>query len=629
MAKNRTFRPIDWLLFVTGICVIALNLVAPGIILVLAIGTVFLANPFATLTAFITTTNLVLICIRIIYRCWHSRGFGKLLLLFTATSTILALAVIPLVNNWLLDKDVKKIIASDFEKVPQIKNIKSVGIVQSGQTGCGELCKALLINDYAKEVIISKKDQLKDIHTSENLGTAYAFIKRSSCPAFGKYSDKTNSYKVDYKTYKANASDILRIKAAEGLCLEHQDKSIATADLIIETTGGFRNKNNRHIHLLFDRPIFSTHRTIYVKSQTGFSPIYKKSYVQYLKLTPILLIGFAPYGYDSADFWDFGFYRNSRYENAIRTSDTYGFFSKYVVPPTANTVADALGWNLKISESISSDQFRRIIVDALNEDHQPEIVIKNIIPDFMKHFKRLERRRQSPSEADVDLVLELIRNRKVPPPSGLGGAVKTIIAAYPEQTDEFAGALLDRIFSIKPRVVKENYFFDGLHPLDIAMTQIPKSELTKRKSEIKKLAYDAMRRVSASYTLRKIEVFGNSEVDTFFYLIDDAHKYKEQDNNNSEWSVPFSAGMRGICKLGSNGAYLVPKILERIRSDIIPVSWRRSNATISTLLSLGKNPEQIWEIWRNNGTDYSSDRFDSDIKRLQRYKRRTGGCNFR
>lgn len=629
MIKHKIFRPIDWLLLVAGLCILALNLVAPILILILSIGTVFLANPFATLVAFVTTIYLVAVCIRIIYRCRRSNGFGKILLL-TAVSIILALVAIPFLSNWMLEKDVKAIIATDFEKIPQLSNVKTVGIVRSGQTGCGKLCKALLINGYASEVIVSKKNQTKDIPLLENLGTAYAFLKRPTCPAFGKYSGNTNSYKVDYKTYKENASDILRIKAAEGFCLEGREKLITSADLIIESKGSFRNKNGRDTYLgLFDRPIFSTQRIIYVKTETGFSTISKTSHIQYFKLTPVLLTGFAPFGYYSADFWDFGFYRNSEYKNASRTSGSYGLFRKYVVPPFDEAIANVLGWKLNISESISSDQFRKVIVDALNKKNKPDIVTKNIIPDFMKHFKRLEKRRQTPNKADVDLVLEIIRNREVPPPSGLGGAVKTIIAAYPERTDKFASALLDRMLSIKPRVVKENYFFDGLHALDAAMTQIPKNELLKRKSEIKKLAIDARRRVSAKYTLRRIAVFGNSEVDMFFYLIDDAHKFKENNKNNSEWSVPFGAGMRGICELGKNNLSLFPRILERIQSGIIPVNWRRSYASISTILSLGKSTEQIWKIWKSNGTDYSAEQFDADVKKLKRYKKRGADCNFR
>jgi len=426
----------------------------------------------------------------------------------------------------------------------------------------------------------------------------------AGCPAF----DLKEGDSIDIPGEKTvwgdkSPADLLRLKAAQGICLTARDASINEADgvLVAARIKKGHSPYSAGLSLLADT-VSAERLTLFVRQDGRLVERYRATGVTYHPMLPILLPSYVGgYGLELAP----GFLRGTEYlgdAERFRPSPSLGHF-----------LADTLKFDLALRDADATQVTQDVIAVALDRPGPIDRANAKVMQDF---FETLSRRKDA-QRADAELALRVLADRRVPVPRMASAPVRKFATNDPALARAFAAVLFGRLFEIDPSAKEDDPAYLG-YPLDYlanAIADLPDDAILPYRDELERLARDKEARVQAYRALRRLSVFGADTVPTLIFLIDDS--YAEKDRTSNTWQHPYLAGVQGLCGLGPAGNAAVPLLFERLEDGRVVQYGAYWKMTINTLISLGADPDEAWTYMESKKQNYTRDRFDSVVRRAQ------------
>jgi len=599
-------RTFDIALVVLGVAsLICLSPIGSVIAVVAAISIIGL--PLALLLGAIPSIFLFLFLARLIHLALCAIG-----LRFWPASAALALGLlvlIPYLENGRLAAEAGALNAGDMTSLGALPAISTLAYVQQGagnrENRCGDFCQRALLNGVVNQIVIVASNNPNETPAGDLSGKLYRLDPLANCPAF----DLKEGDSIDIPGEKRvpgdkSPADLLRLKAAQGICLTTRDATLAEADGVLVTGRIKKGLSPYAAGLSLSADTVSAERlALFVRHDGKLVERYRATGVTYYPMLPILLPSYVGgYGLELAP----GFLRGTEYlgdAERFRPSPSLGRF-----------LADKMHFDLALRDAEATRATQEVVAAALDRNGPIDRANIKVMEDF---FGTLARRKDA-RRADAELALRVLADRRIPVPRGASAPVRKFARNDPALARSFAAVLFGRLFEVDPGEKEDDPDYLG-YPLGYlanAIADLPDAAITPHRADLERLAHDRAARVPAYVALRRLSVFGADAVPTLVFLIDDAGQAKDRTTN--AWQHPYLAGIQGLCGVGSAGSDAVPLLYERLEDGRIVRYGAYWDLTINTLVSLGANPDEMWTYMQSDEKNYARDRFDSQVRRAQK-----------
>ena len=600
-------RNFDIMLVALG--VVSLICLSPiGSLLAIVTAISIIGLPITLLMGAIPPLFLFLLLARLIHLALSSLG-----LRFWPASAALSLgllALVPHFENRKLDAEAQALVAGDIRDIEPPPAISTLAYVRSGSrnqaTVCADLCQRALLNGAVERVIMAGSKAPDSPPANDLEGKLYQLERMTPCPAF----DLREGERLDIPGKKVewgdkSPADLLRLKAAQGICLTVRDASLAEADAILVAGRIKQGQSPYSAGFSLSADTVSADRLALFARQDGqLVERYRATGVTYYPMLPVLLPSYiGGYGLELGT----GFLRGASYlgdAEQYRPSPSLGLF-----------LEDEMRFDLALHDADAAQATREVIASALERDGAVDRANAKVMQDF---FETMSRRKDA-GPADAALALRILEDRRVPIPRMASAPVRKFAKDDPALAREFAAVLFGRLFEIDPAEKEDDPDYLG-YPLAYlagAIAALPDEAILPYRAELEKLARDRQARVPAYVALRRLSIFGADVVPTLIFLIDDSAT-QNADRSSNAWQHPYLAGIQGLCGVGRAGSAAVPLLYERLKDGRMVKYGSYRDMTINTLVSLGAEPEEMWTYMQSNEQNYTRDRFDREVGRAQR-----------
>ena len=598
-------RTFDIALVVLGVAsLICLSPIGSVIAIIAAISIIGL--PLTLLLGAIPSIFLFLLLARLIHLALRAVG-----LRFWPASAALALgllALIPYFENQRLSTEASALTAGDTTAIGPLPAISTVAYVQYGMSnreiGCGDFCQRALLNGVVTQFIMVSSKEPGGTLADDLVGKLYRLDPMAICPAFDlKEGDSINIPGEKTVWGDKSPADLLRLKAAQGICLTTRAAALDEADGIL-VAGRIKKGQSPYsagLSLLADT-VSAERLALFVRQDGELVERYRATGVTYYPMLPILLPSYVGgYGLELAP----GFLRSTAYlgdAERFRPAPSLGHF-----------LADKMHFDLALRDADATQVTQDVIAAALDRPGPIDRANVKVMEDF---FETLSRRKDA-QRADAELALRVLADRRVPVPRMASAPVRKFARNDPALAQEFAAVLFGRLFEIDPSAKEDDPDYLGypLAYLANAIADLPDDAILPYRDQLERLARDREARIQAYRALRRLSVFGADTVPTLIFLIDDSYAAKDRTSNT--WQHPYLAGVQGLCGLGPAGNAAVPLLYERLEDGRVVQYGAYWKMTINTLISLGADPDEAWTYMESKKQNYTRDRFDSVVRRAQ------------
>ena len=599
-------RTIDIALVVLGVAsLVCLSPVGSALAVIAAISVIGL--PITLAMGAIPSLFLFLLLARLIHLMLAAAG-----LRFWPASALLSLgllAAIPFVENRKLDAEAGTLIAKDIRTIgnrPASGTLAYVGRDNGkSATECGDFCRRALLNGAVDAVLVASSKSSGEIPADSLQGSLYRLERMATCPPVDiKEGERIEIPGEERQWGDKSSADLLRLEAAQGICLTKRDAALAEADAAIVAGSVKRGESPYTAGLSLSADTVSAERiSYYVRENGALTERYRSTGVTYYRMLPLLLPSYVSgYGLKLAP----GFLRSTAYA---------GDAKRYRAQPSlAAFVIETLGLDLGLRDEDASEATRAVVAAALAGPGPVDRANIKVMQDF---FEEIHRRKDA-DEADAALALRILADRRVPVPRAASAPVRKFARDDPALAREFAAVLFDRLSEIDPaqREDDPDYLGYPLAYLAGAIAALPDGAILPYRSQLERLAHDSEARVRAYSALRRLSVFGSEAVSTLIFLIDDSWIQKKRDGN--DWQHPYLAGIQGLCLLGSPGKAAIPMLYSRLEDGTVVKFASYWDLAINTLVSLGAEADEMWLYLQTDDRNHTRERFDSEVRRAQR-----------
>jgi hypothetical protein len=599
-------RTFDIALVVLGVAsLICLSPIGSVLAIIAAISIIGL--PLALLLGAIPSIFLFLFLARLIHL-----ALGAIGLRFWPASAAVALgllALIPYFENSRLAAEAGALTAGDMTTIGALPAISTLAYVQYGagnrENRCGDFCQRALLNGVVNQIVIVAANNPAEMPAGDLVGKLYRLAPMAGCPAF----DLKEGDSIDIPGEKTvwgdkSPADLLRLKAAQGICLTARAATLDEADGILVAGPIKKGLSPYSAGLSLTADTVSAERlALFIRQDGELVERYRATGVTYYPMLPILMPSYVGgYGLQLAP----GFLRGTEYlgdAERFRPSPSLGHF-----------LADTLQFDLALRDADTIQVTQDVIAVALDRPGPIDRANAKVMQDF---FETLSRRKDA-QRADAELALRVLADRRVPVPRMASAAVRKFARNDPALARKFAAVLFGRLFEVDPSAKEDDPDYLGypLTYLGNAIADLPDDAILPYRDNLERLARNEQARVRAYRALRRLSVFGADAVPTLVLLIDDSGAEKDRTSNN--WQHPYLAGVLGLCGLGPAGNAAVPLLYERLEDGRVVRYGAYWKMTINTLISLGADPEEAWTYMESTERNYTRDRFDSAVRRAQR-----------
>ena len=603
-------RSIDTWLVVLGLAaLVCLSPIGATIAVIAAISIIGL--PITLILAAIPPIFVFLLCARIAHillalvgvRFWP----------FSAVLALAALAVVPLLENRRLEAAVATLMSGDMDGIVEPPAMRTLAFVTAGSARdkgrCDDFCqRALLKQSVGRIVMIKAKPPLGEPDDASE-GTMYRLEQRAACPDFD-LSDGMNNLSMPGEIRQwgdKSPADLLRLKAASGTCLIAEPARLSDADAVL-VWGAVTDRNSANNAGLdpFADTIRADRLSFYSRDEGRLVERYRSTGVTYSPLLPLLLPSYSSgYGLELKP----GFLRRTAYRGEAKIY--------HPAPPLEPFLQKSLGFDLAIGEEDQRDTSTdEIIVAALDQPGPIDRARVKVMADF---FEGIHRRKDATHD-DAVLAARILEDRRVPVPRSASAPVRKFAANDPALAARFAAALFGRLFEIPPGEKEDHptYLGYSIGYLASAIASLPADAIRPYRAELERLARDPEARVNAYVALRRLSVFGADAIPTLIYLIDDSASYRADRNNRNAWQHPYLAGVQGLCGIGQEAGPAIPLIYERLDDGTIVKFASYWDMTINTLVSLGADPDEMWNHLQTSDKNHTRERFDREVSRARK-----------
>ncbi|PAQ07134.1 hypothetical protein [Mesorhizobium temperatum] len=373
----------------------------------------------------------------------------------------------------------------------------------------------------------------------------------------------------------------MRLEIAKGNCLIESEAPLAEADTVISAGQIERGANDYQAGLNPTADTMSVYRiSVHNKDGATFSEVYRWTGVASYRLLLLLLPSYVTgYQFDIR----VGFPRTLDLTHIVQFADR---------PDWSAFVIGTLGMDLTLPAVDGSEDAAAILAAKLSQPGPIDAVTNSLVNDF---FDRLRDRRAA-AQADVDLAIAILGDRRLDVPDSVFAAANYAKDVAPESMVRLADALFARLFELDIKVSK----FDNIEApqagrLASAIQYLPEQVIPEHRADLERLAKDTPRRVAAFPALTRLSVLGADAIPTMLYLIDDA-VLQPRDKGNF-WQHSYLAGVQGLCQLGERGAPAIEPFLERIRAGIIPLHASYGDLAINTLAGMGADKDTLRQVF--------------------------------
>jgi membrane protein implicated in regulation of membrane protease activity len=591
----------------------AITMTNPSIIMVLI--WTMIGLPLALLMAATPTLFLVLVMTRVLAIFVGGGIFVHFAALFT---TLVLLAILPLVANVRIDAEMEALVSGDLNNVEMPLTGKVIAvrrenysINRSHDQECDEFCIRALLNGAASEVIFQV---IKDSNEPLNLdgdATSYRMERRTSCPNVNLINGLSNiSVEGEERGFRSVApQELMRLQIANGNCLISEAKSLRKAEFILSNLRIKRGKNDYYAgYDLFADTLTADRLTVHVRDGSSYKEVYRWTGVQGRKLLPILvptMVANQPTQVRT------GFLRKT-----VRKNINSGYYEK---PNWSNFLTKTLGMKLDLDLTPKTESTRQVVMMMLQRDRGVPSSQNQILHDYFESFRRIN---EVPIE-DQSIVKRIFLDERFPIDSLSWVAIKHAESAPQEYFDAVAIALFDRLRAVDPAIrnTAEFSWVEQTRSIAQAILHLPKETILKHRADLDWLAKQERLRVPAHRALDRLSEFGISSAWTYLQLIDDAQKFRDLDSDplgdRHSFKDPYLAGVMGLCKLGHSARPIVAEIYQRLDSGALSKSDFVGWLTIA-LVNMGAPTDEIWSRLIGNEKFYSRDQFDSDVRQASR-----------
>ncbi|MCL2716596.1 MAG: hypothetical protein FWD68_19035 [Alphaproteobacteria bacterium] len=254
-----------------------------------------------------------------------------------------------------------------------------------------------------------------------------------------------------------------------------------------------------------------------------------------------------------------------------------------------------------------AEKWRSVLRQAL-KSHNFDAAAVKAGADF---FRGIAPNRKIEGE-DIDIARLLLTDERFPVPALARNAVLYTKNAPPDYFDAIGAAMFERLRAIASSN-EEKRGSSGDDPYYIAdvISVLPGDTIRKHHGDLEWLT---KQRVRPPLAMQRLAVFGASAAQTFLWLIDDSQRFISK-WSKSDWENPYSGGLIGLCKLGREGAEMIPRIYDRIDSGVIPLDRYRI-LLVNSLISMGAEPEDIWRHIEKSTASDKNAKIDDDRRRF-------------
>lgn len=599
-------RTFDIALVVLGVAsLICLSPIGSVLAIIAAISIIGL--PITLLMGAIPPIFVFLLLARLIHLVLSAVG-----LRFWPVSAALSLgllALVPYLENRRLDTEAQALVSGDVPGIGAPPAISTLAYVQPGSgsqaTGCADLCQRALLNGAVERIIMAGSKGLDPAPADDLAGKLYQLERMATCPPF----DLREGERLDIPGEQTqwgdkSPGDLLRLKAARGICLTARDATLAEADAALVAGRIKQGQSPYSAGLSLSADTISAERlALFVRHDGELVERYRATGVTWYPMLPIMLPSYVGgYGLELGA----GFLRSTAYlgdAERYRASPLLGLF-----------LTQKLRLDLTLHDVDAIQMTREVIAAALDRDGPIDRANAKVMQDFFETMSR----RNDANKADALLALRIMQDRRVPVPRDASAPVRKFAKDDPALAREFAAVLFGRLFEIDPGEKEDDPDYLG-YPLSYlanAIAILPDHAILPYRGELERLAHDRLARVPAYVALKRLSVFGADAVPTLIFLIDDSAS--EQDRSSNAWQHPYLAGIQGLCGMGTAGNAAVPMLYERLADGRMVRYGAYWDMTINTLVSLGANPGEMWTDMQSTEPNYTRDRFDAEVRRAQR-----------
>ena len=531
----------------------------------------------------------------------------------SAALALAALAILPWTENRRLDGIAEALLAGDIDKISAPPPITTLAWVTTGSSrgkaACDDFCQRALLKQSVAGIIMAKAPAPFGQPDDATDGTLYRLEPRQTCPAFD-LPDGVNRLSVTGEARKwgdRTPADLLRLKAASGMCLIETPATLAEADAVLVSGQVHKGENAFAAGLDPHADTVRAERlSFYLRDNGALRERYRSTGVTYSPLLPLLLPSYVSgYGLEMKA----GFLRRTVYRGDA------GRFQP--APPLEPFLETSLHFDLALGDGSESDAATRgIIIAALD---QPSPIDRSRIKVIADFFQDIHRRKDAGPD-DAILAARILEDRRVPVPREAAAPVRKFAGDDPALAARFAAALFGRLFEIPPGEREDDPTYLGypIGYLASAIAALPDAAILPYRAELERLAHDPEARINAYVALKKLSAFGAESVPTLIYLIDDAASHKDKNKVQNAWQHPYLAGVQGLCLTGTEAGAAIPLLYERLDDGTMVKFGSYWGLAVNTLVSLGAEPEDMWPHLRTADKNHTRDRFDGRVSRARK-----------
>ncbi|MCX7303461.1 MAG: hypothetical protein NTV73_03840 [Hyphomicrobiales bacterium] len=520
------------------------------------------------------------------------------------------LALVPYLENRRLAAEADVLVAGDKAGIGVLPTFATLAYVQYGterrDSDCGDFCQRALLNAAAAQIIMVASKTPGKMPADDFVGRLYRLDRMASCPAPALREGERIDIPGEHATWgEKTPGDLLRLKAAQGICLTARDATLSEADAVLVTGRVKQGQSPDSAGLSLAADTVSAERlALFVRQDGELVERYRATGVTYYPMLPVLLPSYA------------GGYGLELRPGFLRSTAFLGDAERYRPKPSLGLfLAEKMRFDLALRDTDAVQVTREVIAAALDRDGPIDRAGVKVMQDF---FETMSRRKDA-EKADATLALRVLADRRVPVPRNASAPVRRFAADDAALASQFAAVLFGRLFEIDPEEKEDDSDYLGypLAYLSDAIANLPDDALLPYRADLETLARDRRARVNGYVALRRLGLFGVDTVPTLIFLIDDSAAAEPSRSSNA-WQHPYLAGVQGLCGLGRAGNAAVPLLYERLQDGRMVRHGAYWDLTINTLVSLGADPEEAWTYMQSSEQNYTRDRFDSEVRRAQR-----------
>lgn len=611
----RYFKRPNGILILLGVLSIIsltplLSVIAAPFVLILGKFGVLLALGIYFL--FLPTTSLFIIGLLARITYWLLKWLYKPVHWFYCILiALIILAIPPYLINLTFEAKVEQLIANDIDILEKPEAIDTLAIISNkhlfdGQ--CEQICQRLLRNKQVKKIIFARVDLPIDEIDTSLVGNSYWMEKRDKCPevALVEYNDPYRTYKIDRNLEKTTVANLLRMAATLGNCLVSSTQKIATADIVIADGEILRSVRLREVGLNpLSKMIGASRSSIYATVSDKFELKYQSTKVNVAKhipiLTPIPILDI----------------KNGVYTGYFRKPDIIGI--KYKSFPLF------LSHKLGLKVGIDGKNIHKVIEKTIHSILDKNTQLDKVDINFVKNYVREINYKKKISRKNALLILQIIKDKRILTSGGSIIALKAIIEHHQDLENQFLNAMVERLEKFKPDQTIINIYrrYDELKNIVLTIPYNEKNARLISYEILEKLAHDKEAREFGVQAFKFLADYGEKGTELSLYLIGDKGPESLTKYVSHSRHFLISEALRNICKIKrseSQNQKIIKQLYDWLDADQTPELKKFWHSTISTLITLGAKPDELWSHMQSENEKNTRKSFDRFVKRAPESK---------